>query len=94
MNNVNINRIYFSFLDYGDMKSGKRSILPPPSLLMFERCNLHDIPLKHGILLPDYMMFRPSNVQCDIDRHGDLQALFPSSLQLIKSPLLLFIVST
>jgi len=71
MNNVNNNRVYYSFLDYGDVKSGKRNILPPPSLLMFERCNVHDVTLKHGILLPDYIMFRPSSVQCDIDCHGD-----------------------
>jgi hypothetical protein len=53
------------------MKSGKRNILLPPSLLMFERCDVHDVPLKHGILLPDYIIFRPINVQCDIDCHGD-----------------------
>jgi hypothetical protein len=68
MNNINNNRVYCSFLDYGDMKSGKRNILPPPSLLKFERRNIHDVPLKHGILLPDYTMFRHSSVQYGINR--------------------------
>jgi hypothetical protein len=71
MNNVN-NRVYCSFLDYGDMKSGKRNILPSPSLLKFERCNIHDVPLKHDILLPDYTMFRCSTVQYGINCGGEL----------------------
>jgi hypothetical protein len=92
---VNNNRVYCSFLDYGDMKSGKGNILPSPSLLMFERCNVHDVPLKHGVL-PYYIMFRPSNVQCDIDCHGDIISnAGPISLfTAVKSALLLFIVST